>query len=151
MFEVPEGHKLDDVSKNRFSSRWIQDPFTTVQHLHVTEISIANANNNDGHGEVGGLNDGLPCVGHVSNDTICQDEEDEVLLFDTTKDKLLALSNTTYFHLNSEYNNILVLNGPLQQLFDNKRNLHGHQDHSQTFVRDLTWAHVVSKALAREL
>lgn len=40
---------------------------------------------------MGGLDDGLPGVGHVGNDAVRQDEEDEVLLTDRTESSPLAL------------------------------------------------------------
>lgn len=106
MFEVPEGNKLDDVSENSFSSGWTQDPSASVQHLHVTEVSIPDTDDDDGHGETGGLDDGLSRVGHVSNDAVSQDEEDEVLLSDRIQKKPFAL------HLNSGWDwdfNMMIL------------------------------------------
>lgn len=47
MFEVPEGHELDDVSKDRLSLGGPQDPVVTVQHLHVTEVSVAHSYDDD--------------------------------------------------------------------------------------------------------
>lgn len=80
VFEVPERDELDDVPQDGLSFRRSQDPIVAVQHLHVAEVGVPNPNDDDGHGEVGGLDDGLPCVSHVSNDTVCQDQQDEVLL-----------------------------------------------------------------------
>lgn len=83
MFEVTEGDKLDDVSEDRLSSGRSQDPVITIQHLHVAEVGIPDPDDDDRHGEVGGLDDSLPRVGHVGDDTVCQDQQDEVLLQDT--------------------------------------------------------------------
>lgn len=80
VFEVPEGHKLDDVSKDRLSLGRPQNPIITIQHLHVTEVSVPHSDDDDRHGEVGGVDNGLPGVSHVCDDTVCQDQQDEVLL-----------------------------------------------------------------------
>lgn len=73
MFEVTEGDKLDDVSEDRLSFGWSENPVIAIQHLHVTEVGVPNSNNNDRHGQVGRLDDGLPRVRHVSDDAIRQD------------------------------------------------------------------------------
>lgn len=83
MFEVPERHELDNVSKDRLSLGRPQNPIIAIQHLHVTEVSIAHSHNDDRHGEVGGMDDGLPGVGHVCDDAVGQDQQDEVLLQST--------------------------------------------------------------------
>lgn len=80
VFEVPEGHELDNVSKDRLSFGRPQNPIIAIQHLHVTEVSIAHAHDDDRHGEVGGVDYGLPGVGHVCDDAVGQDQQDEVLL-----------------------------------------------------------------------
>lgn len=80
MFEVPKWHKLDNVSKHGLALGRPQDAVIAVQHLHVTEISVAHADDDDGHGEVGGVDDGLSGVSHVCDDAVCQDQQDEVLL-----------------------------------------------------------------------
>lgn len=87
VFEVPEGHKLDDVSKDRLALGRPQNPIVTIQHLHVTEVSVPHAHNDDGHGEVGGMDDGLPSVCHVRDDTVSQDQQDEVLLLSDARDR----------------------------------------------------------------
>lgn len=80
MFEVPKWHKLDNVSKHRLALGRPQDAIITIQHLHVTEISVAHADDDDGHGEVRGVDDGLPGVSHVRDDAVRQDQQDEILL-----------------------------------------------------------------------
>lgn len=82
MLEVAEGDELDDVPEDGFSSGWSQDPVIAVQHLHVAEVSAPDPDDDDGHGEVGGLDDGLPGVGHVRDDAVRQDQQDEILLRD---------------------------------------------------------------------
>lgn len=84
VFEVAEGDELNDVPEDGLSFGWAQDPVVAVQHLHVAEVGVPDPNDDDGHGEVGSLNDGLPRVGHVGDDAVCQDQQDEVLLEDWT-------------------------------------------------------------------
>lgn len=74
VFEVPKWHKLDNVSKNRFALGRPQDAIITIQHLHVTEISVAHPNNDDWHGQVRGVDNGLSGVSHVCDDAIRQDQ-----------------------------------------------------------------------------
>lgn len=80
VFEVPEGHELNNVSQDRLSFGRPQNSVVAVQHLHVAEVSVAHPHNDDRHGEVGGVDDGLPGVGHVCDDAVGQDQQDEVLL-----------------------------------------------------------------------
>lgn len=80
MFKVLEGDKLDNVPKDRFSFGRSQDPVITIQNLHVGKVSIAHTHNDDGHGQVRGVHDGLPRVSHVCDDAIRQDEQDEIFL-----------------------------------------------------------------------
>lgn len=80
MFEVLEGDKLHDVPEDRLPLGRTQDPVVAVQDLHVGEVSVAHAHDDDGHGQVGGVHDGLPRVGHVGDDAVRQDQQDEVFL-----------------------------------------------------------------------
>lgn len=89
MFEVVEGHKLHNVPQDGFSFRRAEDSIITVQHLHVTEIRAAYADNDDGHGQVRGVDDGLSSVRHICDHTVRQYEQDEVLLHQSKKRKTL--------------------------------------------------------------
>lgn len=80
VFEVPEGHKLDNVTKHRFPLGGPQDAVIAVQHLHITEVRVAHSHDDDRHGQVGGMDDGLPGVSHVRDDTIGENQQDEILL-----------------------------------------------------------------------
>lgn len=82
MFEVLEGDKLDDVPQDGLPLRRTQDPVVPVQYLHVGEVGVPHADDDDRHGQVGGVHDGLPRVRHVGDDAVCQDQQDEVLLRD---------------------------------------------------------------------
>lgn len=73
MFEVAEGHKLHNVPQDWFSFRRAEDSIITIQHLHVAEIRAAYAYDDDRHGQVGGVNDGLSCICHVCDYSIRQD------------------------------------------------------------------------------
>lgn len=80
MFEVLEGDELDNVAENWLPLRRAQDPVVPVKYLHVCEVRVSHPNDDDRHGQVGGVHDGLACVRHVSDDAVCQDQEDEVFL-----------------------------------------------------------------------
>ena len=92
MLEVAEGDELDDVPEDGLSFRRSQDPVVAVQHLHVAEVGVPDPDDDDRHGEVGGLDDGLPRVGHVGDDAVRQDQQDEVLLRDRTQTSRLIIS-----------------------------------------------------------
>lgn len=70
MFEVPKWHKLDNVSKHRLALGRPQDPIITIQHLHVTKIGVSHPDDDDWHGKVRGMDNGLPGVSHVCDDAI---------------------------------------------------------------------------------
>lgn len=80
MFEVLERDKLDDVTEDRLAFGRTQDPIVPVKDLHVGEVSVAHSNDDDGHGQVRGVHNGLPCVRHVGDDAVRQDQQDEVFL-----------------------------------------------------------------------
>lgn len=80
VFEVLEGDELDDVAEDGLALRWAQDPVVPVQYLHVGEICVAHADDDDRHGQVGRVHNGLPRVGHVGDDAVRQDQQDEVFL-----------------------------------------------------------------------
>lgn len=91
MFEVSKGDELDDVPEDGLSFGGPQDPVIAVQHLHIAKVRIPDSNYDDGHGEVGRLDDGLPGVGHVSDDAVRQNQQDEVLLGGGQTVKLIQL------------------------------------------------------------
>lgn len=80
MLKVTEGHELDNVSEDGFSFGRAQNAVIAIQHLHITEVCVAYSHNDNGHGEVGGVYDGLPRVRHVCYNSICQDQQNEILL-----------------------------------------------------------------------
>lgn len=82
VFEVLERDKLDDVAEDGLPLWRAQDPIVPVQDLHVREVGVSHADDDDGHGQVGGVHDGLARVCHVGDDAVGQDQQDEVLLRD---------------------------------------------------------------------
>lgn len=80
MLKVLERDKLDDVAEDRLALGRTQNPIVAVQDLHVCEVCVAHTNNDDRHGQVRGVHDGLSRVGHVSDDAVRQDQQDEVFL-----------------------------------------------------------------------
>ena len=80
MFEVPKWHKLDNVSKHRLALGRPQDPIIAIQHLHVAKIGVPHPNDDDWHGKVRGMDNGLSGVSHVCDDAIRQNQQDEILL-----------------------------------------------------------------------
>lgn len=80
MFEVVEWHELNNVSQDRFSFRRAEYSIIPIQHLHVAEIRVAHADDDDRHGQVGGVDDGLSCVCHICDHSICQDQQYKIFL-----------------------------------------------------------------------
>lgn len=91
MFEVLERDKLDDVAEDGLPLWRTQDPVIPVQNLHVGEVRISHTDDDDRHGQVGGVHDGLARVRHVGNDAVCQDQQDEILLWDSADKEKKAL------------------------------------------------------------
>lgn len=120
MFEVPKWHKLDNVSKHRLALGRPQDAIITIQHLHVTKISVAHPDDDDRHGEVGGVDNGLSGVSHVCDDAIRQDQQDEILLKLLDKKwKIVSLVNIPKLLKLLQYKN--VSGNSLMDLFKDKR------------------------------
>lgn len=78
--ELPEGHKLHDVTERGLAPGGAQDTIVPVQGLHIREVSIAHPHDDDGHGQVGGAHDGLPRISHVGHHSVGQDQQNVVLL-----------------------------------------------------------------------
>jgi len=80
-FKVVVGHELDNVSRHvlAIGSR-IESLLIAVQCLHRTEISIANANNDDSHGQFRAADDLINRPWHVIDDTVRYDNKDVELL-----------------------------------------------------------------------
>lgn len=79
-FEVSEWYELHDVPEDRFALWWAQDSVVPIQNLHVCEVGVAHTHDDDGEGLVGGSDNGLARVRHVSDHAIGEDEQDVVPL-----------------------------------------------------------------------
>lgn len=51
ILELPEWHKLDNVSDSWFSRRGPKDSIVTIKKLHGTKVCSSNTHNDDGHGQ----------------------------------------------------------------------------------------------------
>ena len=80
ILEVPEGDKLDDVPHGRLAGLRAQPPVVAVQELHGAEVGSAHADDYDGHGEAGGVDDGVARLVHVRDHAVGDDEQHKVLL-----------------------------------------------------------------------
>lgn len=80
IFKLPERHKLDNVSHGGFACQRAQTSIVSVQELHRCEVCVAYSNDDDGHGQSGGIDDGTACLIHVCYHSVGDDEEDKVLL-----------------------------------------------------------------------
>ena len=72
-FEISEGHKLYNIPEDRLSFGRAKDSVIPIQDLHVREIGVADADDNDGQGLVGGAHDGLARVRHVRHHAVRED------------------------------------------------------------------------------
>lgn len=80
VFKLPEWHKLDNVSHGGFAGQRPQTSIVSIQELHSCEVRVAHSNDDDRHGQPGGVDDGAAGLVHVCDDSVGDDEEDEVLL-----------------------------------------------------------------------
>lgn len=84
---MSEGHKLNDVSGHRLPRQGLEDAIVAVQELHGLEVGLAHPDDDDGHGQLGAVDDGLPGLVQVSDLTVRDDQEHKVLLTAHAKDK----------------------------------------------------------------
>lgn len=80
MLELPEGHKLHDVPHGGLACSRVKSPVVSIQELHGSEICPAYSDNDDRHGQTGGVDDGTACLIHVCDYSVSDDEENVVLL-----------------------------------------------------------------------
>lgn len=78
--EVPEGDELDNIADGFFPGVGPQNAGVSVQELHGGKVGVADADDDDGHRQLGRLNDGVASLVHVADDAVRDDEEGEVLL-----------------------------------------------------------------------
>lgn len=78
--EISEGDELHDVPHGLFSCVGPQDAGVSIQELHGSKVCVADTDDDDGHGKLGRLHNGVTCLVHIADDAVCYDEESEVLL-----------------------------------------------------------------------
>lgn len=78
---------MNDVSCHRLSCQGLEDAVVAVQELHGLEVGLAHTDDDDGHGQLGAVDDGLPCLVQVGDLTVRDDQEHKVLLAVHAKDK----------------------------------------------------------------
>lgn len=78
--EIPEGDELHNIADGLLAGVGPQHAGISIQELHGGEVGVANADDDDGHGQLGRLDDGVAGLVHVADDAVCDDEESEVLL-----------------------------------------------------------------------
>lgn len=88
ILELPEWYKLDNVPHGGLACSGAQNAIISIQELHGGEIGPAHADNDDGHGQAGGVDDGTTGLVHVCDDSIGDDEENKVILRGTTRRKV---------------------------------------------------------------
>lgn len=81
VFKLPEGDKLHDVPHGSLASHGAQASVVSVQELHGREVRVADSHDDDGHGQAGGVDNGVPSLVHVCDDSVGDDEEDKILLW----------------------------------------------------------------------
>ena len=78
--ELTEGDELHDVPHGSLASGGAQHAVVPVQELHGAEVGSAHADDDDGHGEAGGVDDGAARLVHVRDHAVGDDEQHKVLL-----------------------------------------------------------------------
>lgn len=62
IFELSERHKLDNVPCSWLSCHRFQNTVVSIKELHCFKIGFTNTNNDDGHGQLRGINNCLPSL-----------------------------------------------------------------------------------------
>ena len=78
--ELPEWHKLDDVSHGRLSSLRTQASIVSIQELHGSEVRPPYPDYDDRHWQTRGVDDGVAGLVHVCDHSVSDDEQNVVLL-----------------------------------------------------------------------
>lgn len=79
-FEVSEGDKLHNVPEDRLALGRAQDPVIPVQDLHISEVGVAHAHDDNGQRLIRPAHNSLPCVGHVCHHSVGKDQQDVISL-----------------------------------------------------------------------
>ena len=69
IYKLPELHKLDNVSGGHSSTTPQHGPIR-VQIFHGRKVLIPDANDDDAHGEIRGVDDGIFCLVDVRYDAV---------------------------------------------------------------------------------
>mmetsp|Transcript_106693 Transcript_106693/g.309451 ORF Transcript_106693/g.309451 Transcript_106693/m.309451 type:complete len:302 (-) Transcript_106693:1287-2192(-) len=77
--EVVHLDELNDVTRRALARRVMDRMVVRVQDHHVGEVRVAHTNNNDGHGELGGLHDRVHGLLHVVDHAVGDDQEHRVV------------------------------------------------------------------------
>lgn len=80
ILELPEWHKLDDVSHGGLARLRAQTSIVSIQELHGTEVCPPYSDNDDRHGQTRGVDDGAACIIHVCDHSVSDDQQNVVLL-----------------------------------------------------------------------
>jgi len=80
ILELPEWHKLDNVSDSWFSWWGSKNSIVTIKKLHSIKVCSSNTNNDNGHGQFRGINYGSSSLIKVCYYTIRYDQKYKVLL-----------------------------------------------------------------------
>ena len=91
ILKLPEWYKLDNVSHGGLASLRAQTSIVSIQELHSAKVSIPYSDNDDGHGQTGGIDDGIACVVHVCDHSVSDDEENIVLLRKDSRESRSAI------------------------------------------------------------
>lgn len=72
--KVPEWDKLHDVSDRLLSCVGAQSAAVSIQKLHGGEVGIAHPDDNDGHGQLGGLHYSVTSFVHVTDHSVSNNQ-----------------------------------------------------------------------------
>lgn len=80
ILELPEWYELHNVPHGCLARSRAQNSIISIQELHGSEVGPAHPDNDDGHGQTGGIDDGTAGLVHVCDDSIGDYEENKVIL-----------------------------------------------------------------------
>jgi len=80
VLELPEWNKLHDVPHGGLARSRAQNSIVAVQELHGAEVRPSYPDDDDGHGQLRGVDDGAARLVHVCDHSVGDDQQDKVLL-----------------------------------------------------------------------
>ena len=80
VLKLPEGNKLHDVPQGSHARSRAQNPIVSVQDLHGAEVRPSYPDDDDGHGQLRGVDDGAEGLVHVCDHPVSDDQQHKVLL-----------------------------------------------------------------------